>query len=96
MAHIVVIGVGLGGVPAALELRKRVGKEHRLTLIACSPYLEFAGSNPWIAVGWRKCERWRAVLQGPLEADTVDRGNDPGDRCGGTPAAFSQSLECAI
>jgi len=52
MAHIAIIGAGIAGVPCAYELRKRLGKEHRVTLIGSSPYFEFTPSNPWMAVGW--------------------------------------------
>ncbi len=71
MAHIVIIGAGVGGVPAAYELRKRLGKEHRVTLIGTSPYFEFTPSNPWIAVGWRTPEQTRVAMQDPLEAKGV-------------------------
>ena len=33
MAHVIVIGAGLGGVPAAFTLRKHLAKIHRVTLI---------------------------------------------------------------
>lgn len=66
MAHIVVIGAGIAGVPAAYGLRKKLGKEHRVTLIGSSPYFEFTPSNPWVAVGWRNVEQTRVDLQQPL------------------------------
>ena len=72
MAHVVVIGAGLGGVPAAYELRKKLGKEHRVSLIGSSPYFEFTPSNPWIAVGWRSCEQTRVAMQKPLESKGVE------------------------
>jgi sulfide:quinone oxidoreductase len=56
MAHIVVIGAGTGGVPAAYELRHALGPEHRITLISASPRFQFVPSNPWVAVGWRNAE----------------------------------------
>jgi sulfide:quinone oxidoreductase len=62
MAHIVVIGAGVGGVPCAYELRKKLAKEHRVTLVGSSPYFEFTPSNPWIAVGRRKCEQTRVEM----------------------------------
>lgn len=71
MAHIIVIGAGVGGVPCAYELRKKLGKEHRVTLVGTSPYFEFTPSNPWMAVGWRKCEDTRVELRKPLEARGV-------------------------
>lgn len=54
MAHIIIIGAGVGGVPCAYELRNRLPAEHRITLIGTSDRFEFTPSNPWIAVGWRQ------------------------------------------
>lgn len=71
MAHVIVIGAGIGGVPAAYELRKKLGKQHAVTLIGTSPYFEFTPSNPWVAVGWRQCEQTRVALQEPLQAKGV-------------------------
>ncbi|MBS0551390.1 MAG: FAD-dependent oxidoreductase, partial [Proteobacteria bacterium] len=33
MAHIVVVGAGIGGMPAAYELRAKLGSGHRVTLV---------------------------------------------------------------
>ncbi|HVY23609.1 MAG TPA: FAD/NAD(P)-binding oxidoreductase [Steroidobacteraceae bacterium] len=66
MAHIVIMGAGIAGVPAAYGLRKKLGKEHRVTLIGSSPYFEFTPSNPWVAMGWRKTEQTRVMLQEPM------------------------------
>lgn len=71
MAHVVIIGAGVGGVPAAFELRKKLRKEHRVTLIGSSPWFEFTPSNPWIAVGWRTCEQTRVALKEPLESKGI-------------------------
>lgn len=71
MAHIVVIGAGVGGVPTAYELRKKLGKEHRVTLVGSSPFFEFTPSNPWMAVGWRKPEQTRVELHDPLESKGI-------------------------
>lgn len=58
MAHIIIIGAGISGVPCAYELRKRLPRaEHRITLIGASDRFEFTPSNPWIAVGWREPEK---------------------------------------
>ena len=54
MAHIVVLGAGTGGMPAAYEAREHLGKEHEVTVINWNPYFQFVPSNPWVAVGWRK------------------------------------------
>ena len=54
MAHIVVLGAGTGGMPAAYELRERLDKAHKITVINAVDYFQFVPSNPWVAVGWRK------------------------------------------
>ena len=71
MAHIAIVGAGIGGIPCAYELRKMLGKEHRVTLIGSSPYFEFTPSNPWVAVGWRRTEQVRVEMQDHLEAKGV-------------------------
>lgn len=53
MAHIVVLGAGLGGAIMAYELRETVRKEDKITVITKDPKYHFVPSNPWIAVGWR-------------------------------------------
>ncbi len=72
MAHVVIMGAGLGGVACAYEMKKRLGKAHRVTLVGSNPYFEFTPSNPWIAVGWRKPEQTRVDLAAPLAAKNVD------------------------
>ncbi len=54
MAHIIVLGAGTGGMPAAYELRDKLGKEHRITVVNATDYFQFVPSNPWVAVGWRE------------------------------------------
>jgi len=56
MAHVVILGAGLGGMPAAYEMRKALGKEHRVTVVNRGPNFQFVPSNPWLAVNWRKRE----------------------------------------
>ncbi|WP_372591009.1 NAD(P)/FAD-dependent oxidoreductase [Guyparkeria sp.] len=53
MAHIVILGAGIGGLPAAYEARQELGDEHKITVINAEPYFQFVPSNPWVAVGWR-------------------------------------------
>ncbi len=79
MAHIIVVGAGVGGVPCAYELRKKLGKDHRVTLVGSSPYFEFTPSNPWIAVGWRKCEKTRVEMRGPLGDKGIEWHDEPVD-----------------
>jgi sulfide:quinone oxidoreductase len=53
MAHVVVLGAGTGGMPAAYELREQLGSEHEVTMVNERDYFQFVPSNPWVAVGWR-------------------------------------------
>ncbi len=54
MAHIVILGAGTGGMPAAYELRDKLDKSHRITVVNAVDYFQFVPSNPWLAVGWRE------------------------------------------
>ncbi|NBZ89933.1 NAD(P)/FAD-dependent oxidoreductase [Stagnihabitans tardus] len=56
MAHVVVLGAGLGGAIMAYELKDQLRKEDRVTVVTKDPTYHFVPSNPWIAVGWRKRE----------------------------------------
>lgn len=67
MANVIVVGAGIGGVPAAYELRRKLDRQHVVTLVGASPYSEFTPSNPWVAVGWRRIEQTRVALQEPLQ-----------------------------
>ena len=41
MAHVVIMGAGIGGMPAAYELRKRLGRSHAVTLVGSSEHFQF-------------------------------------------------------
>ena len=53
MAHIVVLGAGLGGVIAAYEIADQTRKDDKVTVISKGPTYQFVPSNPWVAVNWR-------------------------------------------
>ncbi|PTE22311.1 pyridine nucleotide-disulfide oxidoreductase [Cereibacter changlensis JA139] len=53
MAHVVVLGAGLGGVIMAYEMKDQLGRDDRLTVISQGSTYSFVPSNPWVAVGWR-------------------------------------------
>ena len=72
MATVIVLGAGLGGVPTAYELRKKLDSTHRVVLVGSSQYFEFTPSNPWVAVGWRNREQTRVELQRPLDRKGVE------------------------
>jgi sulfide:quinone oxidoreductase len=50
MTKIVVVGAGIGGIPAAYELRDLLGRHADITVISDHPYFQFVPSNPWVAV----------------------------------------------
>ena len=66
------MGAGLGGVACAYEMKKKVGKGHRVTLVGSNPYFEFTPSNPWLMVGWRTAPETRVELAKHLAAKDVE------------------------
>ena len=54
MAHIVILGAGTGGMPAAYEMKAEVGNKHEVTVVNEKEDFQFVPSNPWVAVGWRQ------------------------------------------
>ncbi|MFC3163769.1 NAD(P)/FAD-dependent oxidoreductase [Ciceribacter thiooxidans] len=56
MAHVVVLGAGLGGTIMAYELRDALSREDRVSVINKGSVYSFVPSNPWVAVGWRERE----------------------------------------
>ena len=70
MAHIVILGAGTGGMPAAYEMRATLPREHRVTMINALPDFQFVPSNPWVAVGWRE----RAQVSFPIRPHLEKKG----------------------
>jgi sulfide:quinone oxidoreductase len=54
VAHIVILGAGVGGMTMAYEMREQARAEDKVTVISNLPYFQFTPSNPWVAVNWRK------------------------------------------
>ncbi|PWB82852.1 MAG: pyridine nucleotide-disulfide oxidoreductase [Methylocystaceae bacterium] len=65
MTHVVVLGAGVGGVAAAIEIRDELSKQHQVTVISKLESFQFTPSNPWLAVSWRKPEELTVPL-GPV------------------------------
>jgi len=72
MSDVIVIGAGVGGVPAAYELKNRLGSEHKVTLVNPVHEFSFVPSNPWVAVGWRQEEDVTVNLDRHLKRRNVD------------------------
>jgi len=77
MAEIVVIGAGIGGLPAAYDLKKECRSEDNITVISNNPYFQFTPSNPWAAVGWRKREDITIDLEPVLSKQGIKFLADP-------------------
>ena len=67
MAHIVILGAGTGGMPAAYELRDKLERSHRITVVNAVDYFQFVPSNPWLAVGWRERDAITFAIRPHLE-----------------------------
>jgi len=63
MAHIVILGAGIGGMPMAFEMRESARAWDRITVISNTSTFHFVPSNPWVAVNWRK----RGDIELPIE-----------------------------
>jgi sulfide:quinone oxidoreductase len=72
MAHVVVLGAGLGGMPAAYELRHALRKQDRVTVINRGDRFHFVPSNPWVAVNWRA----RTDIEFPVREHLARKGVD--------------------
>ena len=56
MAHIVVLGAGIGGMTMAYEMREQARPQDKVTVISNHAFFQFTPSNPWVAVNWRSKE----------------------------------------
>jgi sulfide:quinone oxidoreductase len=71
MAHVVVMGAGIGGLPMAYELRETLGTSHRITVVGQGPTFHFVPSNPWLAVNWREREDIEFAIAPYLERKQI-------------------------
>ena len=72
MAHIVIIGAGIGGLPMAYEMRENARPEDKVTVITNNPRFHFVPSNPWIAVNWRTRDDIEMELAPVLKRKKID------------------------
>ena len=54
--RVVVLGAGLGGVIAGLEIKSELGDAADVTMVSKGDTFHFVPSNPWVAVRWRDRE----------------------------------------
>lgn len=72
MAHVVILGAGTGGMPAAYEMREKLGSSHKITVVSSNDYFQFVPSNPWVAVGWRSRSDITFPIKQYLERKGID------------------------
>lgn len=72
MAHIVILGAGIGGMPMAFEMREKARAEDRVTVISNSSTFHFVPSNPWVAVSWRKREDIELSIESILKKKKIE------------------------
>ncbi len=70
MAHIVILGAGIGGMPLAYEMKDKLRPGDRITVVSNNPNFHFVPSNPWVAVNWRK----RAAIEFAVEPYLAKHG----------------------
>jgi NADH dehydrogenase FAD-containing subunit len=57
MAHVGVLGAGLGGASPAYELKETRESTAKITVISNKPFFQFTPSNLWARVGWRNIHK---------------------------------------
>ena len=72
MAHIVIIGAGIGGLPMAYEMRAAARPEDKVTVISNNKRFHFVPSNPWVAVNWRKRDDIEIDIAPALARKNID------------------------
>ncbi|MDH5708102.1 MAG: NAD(P)/FAD-dependent oxidoreductase [Hylemonella sp.] len=72
MAHIVILGAGIGGMPMAYEMRALARSSDKITVISNNPKFHFVPSNPWVAVDWRKRDDIELELAPVLAKKKID------------------------
>ncbi len=72
MARVVVIGAGLGGLPAAYELRHHLGLEHQVTLVSEFPQFTFIPGLVQVGLGHIPLHRVQLELQALTKAHHLE------------------------
>ncbi|MFZ2101178.1 MAG: FAD/NAD(P)-binding oxidoreductase, partial [Oricola sp.] len=72
MAHVVVLGAGLGGTIMAYEVREELSREHKVSVVTMGTHYSFVPSNPWVAVGWRDKSAIEVDLRDVMKKRNID------------------------
>lgn len=77
MARIVVLGGSFGGLTAAFELRRLLGKKADITVVSEDDRFVFLPSLPWLIMGWRKPEDITLKVSDILKPKNIDFIHEP-------------------
>lgn len=77
MARIVILGGSFGGLTAAFELKRLLGKRAEITVISDDDKFVFIPSLPWLSFGWRKKEDITIPLKSILERKNINFIHEP-------------------
>ncbi|MGC9503599.1 NAD(P)/FAD-dependent oxidoreductase [Baaleninema sp.] len=72
MAHIAIVGGGIGGLPTAYELRHLLPREHKITLISDRSKFTFIPSLPWVAFDMTPLENVQLEIEPLLKWRGID------------------------
>ncbi|MFM2408220.1 MAG: hypothetical protein RL358_962 [Pseudomonadota bacterium] len=72
MAHIIIMGAGIGGMPMAYEMKEKIRKGDKVTVISNSDNFQFTPSNPWVGVKWRDKEDVTFAVRPYLERKGIN------------------------
>ena len=71
MPRIAIIGGSFGGLTAAFEIKRLLGRKAEITVISDSDRFIFIPSLPWVAMGWRKSGDITLPLKDILESKGI-------------------------
>jgi sulfide:quinone oxidoreductase len=77
MARIVVLGGSFGGLTAALELKRLLGKKADVTVVSDDDRFVFLPSLPWLIMGWRRPEDITLAVSGILKRKGIEFVHEP-------------------
>ncbi len=77
MAKIAILGGSFGGLTAAFELKRLLGRQAEVTVISEDDRFVFLPSLPWLIMGWRKPEDITLKVSGILKAKGIQFIHEP-------------------
>jgi len=72
MAKIIILGGSFGGLTAAFELKRLLGKKAEVSVVSDDDRFVFLPSLPWLIMGWRKPEDITLKVSGILKPKGIE------------------------